>query len=309
MTDYLSSLLWEQCTRNRLMGRGKLTENTPLQPSFPCMASPKMPLPSHVDAIRPAKGCTFTVGGYYILGDDKKNNSIFCKLLPRGRRRRETFPFTTGKNKYDCPVGQVGGNNRAPFEITGIINCCTGQPISLAERVEQFIQEHGLKIKLEYGCISRPSLRIHPASMGIRVKSIRYSTILEPIIYGRSHLFLLIIILSISVHEEHRNKYSAMRHRMRSFWGSQDPFRLFGNYEDIYNTVKNKGLWCSYEIGYVWLNDICGKLGCSYIEFRYIAGILFCSALSIIIRKLTVHPNAVWSSHLIFSDVRCLPIT
>ena len=36
-------------------------------------------------------------------------------------------------------------------EVTGIINCCTGQPISLAERVEQFIQEHGLKIKLEYG--------------------------------------------------------------------------------------------------------------------------------------------------------------
>lgn len=90
-----------------------------------------------------------------------------------------------------------------------------------------------------------------------------------------------------------------MRHRMRSFGGSQDPLDFY-NYEDIYNTVK-QGYDVSYEIGYVWLNDICGKLGCSYIEFRYIAGILFCSALSIIIRKLTVHPNAVWSSYLIFS--------
>ena len=81
------------------------------------------------------------------------------------------------------------------------------------------------------------------------------------------------------------------------FGGSQDPLDFY-NYEDIYNTVK-QGYDVSYEIGYVWLNDICGKLGCSYIEFRYIAGILFCSALSIIIRKLTVHPNAVWSSYLI----------
>lgn len=62
-----------------------------------------------------------------------------------------------------------------------------------------------------------------------------------------------------------------MRHRMRSFGGSQDPLDFY-NYEDIYNTVK-QGYDVSYEIGYVWLNDICGKLGCSYIEFRYIAGI------------------------------------
>ena len=62
------------------------------------------------------------------------------------------------------------------------------------------------------------------------------------------------------------------------FGGSQDPLDFY-NYEDIYNTVK-QGYDVSYEIGYVWLNDICGKLGCSYIEFRYIAGILFCSAIS-----------------------------
>ena len=36
-------------------------------------------------------------------------------------------------------------------EVVGIINCCTGKPMSLAERVEQFIKEHKLDIKLEYG--------------------------------------------------------------------------------------------------------------------------------------------------------------
>ena len=33
----------------------------------------------------------------------------------------------------------------------GIINCCTGRPVSLGERVEQFIQERGLSLTPEYG--------------------------------------------------------------------------------------------------------------------------------------------------------------
>ena len=36
-------------------------------------------------------------------------------------------------------------------EVNGIINVCKGEPISLAERVEQFIKENNLDIKLEYG--------------------------------------------------------------------------------------------------------------------------------------------------------------
>ncbi|MEL7657584.1 MAG: NAD(P)-dependent oxidoreductase, partial [Bacillota bacterium] len=36
-------------------------------------------------------------------------------------------------------------------EISGIINCCTGKPISLAEKIEEFILEQDLKIRLEYG--------------------------------------------------------------------------------------------------------------------------------------------------------------
>ena len=36
-------------------------------------------------------------------------------------------------------------------EVTGIINCCSGKPVSLAEQVEQYIQEHHLSLRLEYG--------------------------------------------------------------------------------------------------------------------------------------------------------------
>ena len=36
-------------------------------------------------------------------------------------------------------------------EMTGIINCCSGTAISLKEKVENFLKENNLKIKLEYG--------------------------------------------------------------------------------------------------------------------------------------------------------------
>ncbi|MCI5560006.1 MAG: NAD(P)-dependent oxidoreductase [Phocaeicola sp.] len=92
---------------------------------------------------------------FYILGDDKKNNSIFCKLLNAAEEGKTTFPFTTGKNKYDfIKVNELASLISATItqtDITGIINCCTGTPISLAEQVESFIKEHNLNIQLDYG--------------------------------------------------------------------------------------------------------------------------------------------------------------
>ena len=36
-------------------------------------------------------------------------------------------------------------------EVDGIINCCTGEPLSLGEKIESYIKENGYQIKLEYG--------------------------------------------------------------------------------------------------------------------------------------------------------------
>ena len=92
---------------------------------------------------------------FYILGDDKNNHSIFTKLLEADAAGKETFPFTTGKNKYDfitvTDLARQIASVATQTEVRGIINCCSGQPVSLAERVEQYIREHHLKIRLEYG--------------------------------------------------------------------------------------------------------------------------------------------------------------
>ena len=102
------------------------------------------------------KGCILQwLRCYYVVGDDKKNHSIFCKLLEAAEEGKRTFPFTSGKNKYDFitvdDLAQMIAAVIMQRNITGIINCCTGKPVSLGERVEQFIKECNLRIELEYG--------------------------------------------------------------------------------------------------------------------------------------------------------------
>lgn len=93
--------------------------------------------------------------GYYNHGDDEGGNSIFSKLLRADEEGKELFPFTSGKNKYDfLDIREVSEQIVAASlqtEINGVINCCSGKPISLGEMVEAFIREKGLKIKLDYG--------------------------------------------------------------------------------------------------------------------------------------------------------------
>jgi nucleoside-diphosphate-sugar epimerase len=92
---------------------------------------------------------------YYIYGDDKKNNSIFAKIIQANEDGKELFPFTTGKNKYDfIRVEDLAKQISATVvqnKVNGIINCCSGIPISLAEKVEAFIKESNFNIKLKYG--------------------------------------------------------------------------------------------------------------------------------------------------------------
>lgn len=92
---------------------------------------------------------------YYITGDDAHASSIFAKLVQAAEDGKKEFPFTTGKNLYDfIDVNELAlqiAVSSLQNEYTGVINCCTGKPRSLADRVESYIKEHNFDIKLNYG--------------------------------------------------------------------------------------------------------------------------------------------------------------
>lgn len=92
---------------------------------------------------------------YYILGDDRRNSSIFAKLLEAADRGETDFPFTTGKTLYDfIDVAELGRQIAVAATtsgVTGVLNTCTGDPESLASRVERFITDNELGLSLRYG--------------------------------------------------------------------------------------------------------------------------------------------------------------
>lgn len=92
---------------------------------------------------------------FYVTGDDEGNASVFSKIAAAAARGEKAFPFTSGRNLYDfLDVAELADQIAAVAlqdEVRGIVNCCSGVPMSLGERAEQFIAERGLDITLDYG--------------------------------------------------------------------------------------------------------------------------------------------------------------
>lgn len=95
------------------------------------------------------------IRGFYIVDNTVKGCSIFSKIMQAASDGKKVFPFTTGINQFDfldfpefCKQVAAVTLNDTEF---GIINACSGKPETLASRVERFIKENQLNIKLEYG--------------------------------------------------------------------------------------------------------------------------------------------------------------
>lgn len=134
---------------------GAIDENTPCNPkSVYGIAKNALRQYSQLVAAQ-NEGLLQWIRAYYITGDDMFGDSIFSKLLKANAEGKTTFPFTTGKNLYDFITVQELGRQIAltalQSEVTGVINACSGTPMSLADRVEAYIKEHDLHLTLEYG--------------------------------------------------------------------------------------------------------------------------------------------------------------
>ena len=134
---------------------GAITEDTPCSPAS-LYGIAKNALRQAAFLSAQARGAVLQwVRAYYIVGDDQYGSSVFSKLLAAAQEGHRTFPFTTGRNKYDfIDIDDLATQIAAVVdqdEIVGVINTCTGEPVSLAERVERYIKDNNLDITLEYG--------------------------------------------------------------------------------------------------------------------------------------------------------------
>lgn len=160
---FLCDMIDGGCRRIAVMGtmheigfwEGVIDENTPCKPLSQYGVAKNALRQSLLLYARGKNVNLYWLRAYYILGDDLKNHSIFTKLLQASQEGKEEFPFTTGCNKYDFieveELARQIAKASTQDQYTGIINVCSGKPVSLADRVEQFIKERNLNIRLSYG--------------------------------------------------------------------------------------------------------------------------------------------------------------
>lgn len=134
---------------------GSIDENTPCNPQSLYGVS-KNALRNAVKLIADDNAVIFQwIRGFYIVGNTSAGCSVFSKITQAVQEGKKEFPFTKGVNQYDfIDYDEFCVQVAAVVEqkdINGIINCCSGTPMRLAERVEGFIQENAYDIQLQYG--------------------------------------------------------------------------------------------------------------------------------------------------------------
>lgn len=122
---------------------------------------------------------------YYIVGDDVVNKSIFTKLLIASSEGKSTFSLNSGEILYDFidveDLGALIASVSSQTRIVGVINACSGEPVSLKSKVLEFVSKHGIEIELKWGAfplrpydsraiwgdVSKTKLALQSASLAI----------------------------------------------------------------------------------------------------------------------------------------------
>ncbi|MFI3594770.1 NAD(P)-dependent oxidoreductase [Streptococcus uberis] len=134
---------------------GAITENTPTHPQSLYGIS-KDALRNAIELLCKQNLVIFQwLRGFYIVGNTKDGSSIFSKIIQANLDGKTEFPFTLGLNQFDFlnydEFCEAVALTSVQSKINGIINICSGRPEKLADRVERFIKENNLNLKLIYG--------------------------------------------------------------------------------------------------------------------------------------------------------------
>ena len=97
---------------------------------------------------------------FYMYGKGQNTNSILSQLEQSLTRKDKVFNMSGGKQLRDyLPVEKVAEyivKISIHDKITGIINCCSGEPISIRKFVENYIAEKNKNIELNLGYYPYP---------------------------------------------------------------------------------------------------------------------------------------------------------
>ena len=97
---------------------------------------------------------------FYIYGEGQNPKSLFSQLDEALKKGEQVFNMSGGRQVRDfLPIEKVADHLiriATQDRVTGIINCCSGRPVSVLEFVEEFLRRNGKRISLNLGYYPYP---------------------------------------------------------------------------------------------------------------------------------------------------------
>jgi nucleoside-diphosphate-sugar epimerase len=139
---------------------GCLYEDTPAYPSNP-YAIAKDTLRKFIEIIKGQFDLNLTwVRLFYMYGNGQAGSSLISQLDQAIIKKEASFNMSLGEQIRDfLPVETVAGyiaKISQQSTYSGIINCCSGQPVSVRKFVENYLKEKGATIQLNLGFYKYP---------------------------------------------------------------------------------------------------------------------------------------------------------
>jgi nucleoside-diphosphate-sugar epimerase len=139
---------------------GPLSEDMAADPSI-SYAIAKDSLRRYVEELRKSLDFSFKwIRLFYMHGAGQSRSSLLSQLHQALQRGDTSFDMSRGDQLRDyLPVEMVAKyivRIALQKSVQGVINCCSGKPISIRELVERYLQERGAHIRLNLGAHPYP---------------------------------------------------------------------------------------------------------------------------------------------------------
>ena len=134
---------------------GSLSEDMPCFPSNP-YAIAKDSLRKFLDELRKTQAFNFKwIRLFYLHGQGQNPNSLLSQLDKAVKAGESVFNMSGGEQVRDyLPVEEAAriiAFAALQQKTTGIINCCSGEPVSIRKFIEDYCHRNRIPIKLNFG--------------------------------------------------------------------------------------------------------------------------------------------------------------
>lgn len=97
---------------------------------------------------------------FYVFGEVKGRSNLYSSLMKAIENKEPVFNMSGGEQVRDFlspqQIAEIIVKTALQKKVIGVINCCSGKPVKLKDKILDFLQQHNYHIELNLGYYSYP---------------------------------------------------------------------------------------------------------------------------------------------------------